>query len=315
MRVLVTGAGGFIGTPVVKELLSAGYEVAGLLVPGHPLRGLTEVADRTTVLYGDLSDELAAQNAVDVWRPEACVHLAWYTQPPTYLHSPENITSLTNSLRLLRELIRAGCQQIVAAGTCAEYDTDLGYLREDSRTRPDTLYAATKLSFSLVAQQMAAAAGVKFAWARLFHVYGPGEDRRRLVPSAVNALLGGQSFPATQGEQVRDYIHVEDVAAAIRLLVQQEASGAFNVSLGVPVTVRQVIETIAEIIGPAELAQFGALPYRAWEPRFICGDSQRIRGLGWKPRYGLKEGLSQTVDWWRKRLAETRDKRQGAVCD
>ena len=199
---------------------------------------------------------------------------------------------------LLQELIQIGCQQVVMVGTCAEYDTDRGFLREDGQTRPTTIYAATKLALSLVGQQMAAATGVNFAWARLFYLYGPYEDERRVVPALIRALLNGDTFPSTAGEQVRDYLHVEDVASALWTLAEKRTAGVFNISSGVPVTMRQLMTTVGNVLGCTELIRFGALPYRDWEPMFICGDNRRLRAQGWQPRYTLLDGLRQTINWW-----------------
>ena len=127
--------------------------------------------------------------AIREFRPEACIHLAWYVEPGKYLDSPQNIAYLASSMQLLQLLIDTGCQQVVMTGTCAEYDTDTGYLKETSPTRPSTLYAAAKLSLSLLGQQLAQDAGVRFAWARIFYLYGDNEDPRRMVPALINALM------------------------------------------------------------------------------------------------------------------------------
>jgi nucleoside-diphosphate-sugar epimerase len=298
MRVLLTGAGGFIGSQAARALLASGCEVAALLRPTTSPARLQDVLGRLSVVRADLADLPALRQALLDWRPDACLHLAWYAEPGKYLHSPQNIPALTTSLALLEELARAGCRQVVMAGTCAEYDTDRGLLREDGPTRPATVYAASKLALNLVGQQLAAAAGVRFAWARLFYLYGPSEDDKRVVPAVIRALSRGEPFPATQGEQVRDYLHVEDVAAGLVTLVTQGAAGVFNVASGVPVTVRQLMETVGDLLGRPDLLRFGAVPYRDWEPRFICGDNQRLRGLGWAPQYTLREGLAETVAWW-----------------
>lgn len=305
-RVLVTGASGFVGSHVARALLQSGCEVAALVRPTSSLRRLEDVAEDLILIRCELADAAAVRAALADWRPEACIHLAWYAEPGKYLTSPENIPALTASLGLLDELIRAGCGYVVMAGTCAEYDTDRGFLREDGPTKPATLYAATKLSLNLIAQQVASAAGIGFAWARLFYLYGPHEDERRLVPALIRALSQGTLFPATAGEQVRDYLHVEDVAAALRALAERRVGGTVNVASGVPVTMRQVMETIGDIVGGADLIRFGALPYRDWEPRFICGDNRRLRDeAGWAPRYPtLRAGLAQTVGWWKAQPAQ-----------
>ena len=300
MKVFVTGASGFIGAHVTRALLAGGHSVTALVIPGDSLWRLKEAVGKLSVVTGLIADRDALRRALNEFRPEACIHLAWFAEPRKYLSSPENIPSLTDSLSLLNELIQAGCRQVLMAGTCAEYDTGMGFLREDTPARPTTLYAAAKLSACLIGQQLAAAAQINFAWGRIFYPYGPQEDPRRLVPAAICALQQGLSFPATLGEQVRDYIYIEDVAAAFRVMLEKKASGVFNVSSGAPVTIRQLLETIAVLMGRADLTQFGALAYRDWEPPFICGDNNRLKQLGWRPEYTLSQGLSQTIKWWKQ---------------
>jgi len=298
MNVFVTGASGFIGAHVTRALLDRGHSVLALVVPGDSLWRLEGVADQVAVINGHLAEVSLLRPALKERQPEACIHLAWYAEPGKYLHSSENISSLENSIMLLNELIEIGCRQVVMAGTCAEYDTDYGYLREDTPTRPGTMYAAAKLSCCLLSQQIAAQANIGFAWGRIFYPYGPQEDERRVVPAAIRSLEKGSPFPATLGEQVRDYIHVEDAASAFCTLVETRSNGVFNISSGVPTSVRQLLGTIGELMGRPELIQFGAQPYRDWEPPFICGDNRRIRELGWRPRFDLLSGLVQTCQWW-----------------
>lgn len=294
MKVLVTGAAGFIGSHVVRALLQDGHETVALVRRESPLWRLEEVRSSIQIV-----------ESAGAVKPDACIHLAWYAVPGKYLDAgPENVESLAASLRLLDELAAAGCRHVVMAGTCAEYDTDPPVLREDGPTRPATVYAACKLACGLIGAIRASALGVGFSWARLFYLYGPYEDGRRLVPALINALLDGREFPATAGSQVRDYLHVEDVARGLCALAAAGAAGTFNVCSGEPATMAALIGEAARIVGRPGLVRFGALAPRGWEPPTILGDSSRLRAAtGWAPRHSLTEGLTATVDWWRRRRA------------
>ncbi len=295
MKVFVTGASGFIGAHVTRTLLSRNHSVVVLAMPNDPMARLQGLRDNINTIHGTLEDTSLLEKSIESFQPDACIHLAWYTEPGKYLHNEKNIQSLTSSLSLFETLFKSGCRQIVAAGTCFEYDTDFGYLHENTPARPASLYAAAKLSCSLLGSQLAAQAGVHFAWGRIFYPYGPQEDQRRLVPAAISALKQGVSFPASFGDQIRDYIHVADVASAFCTLIEKQAAGIFNISSGVPVTIRHLLEMIGQLINRNDLIQLGALPYRNWEPPFICGDNTRLRTLGWNPCYSLKEGLLETI--------------------
>jgi nucleoside-diphosphate-sugar epimerase len=300
MRVFVTGASGFVGAHLVPILLNAGCKVAILAVRDDTIWRLKEVINRITVIHGELGaiNEFAAD--LNRFRPDICIHLAWYVEPGKYLDSPLNINWIMNSVELLTLLIEIGCRQVVMTGTCAEYDTEFGYLKETSPTKPATLYAAAKLSLCMLGEQIVKGTETRLAWARLFYLYGAKEDDRRLVPALIRALLRNESFAVSSGEQTRDYLHVEDVASALWFIAEQNLEGTFNISSGVPITMRALMEMIGDILEKRELIQFDALPKRNWEPPFICGDNRKLRQLGWHAKYSLADGLRETISWWKK---------------
>lgn len=299
-RLFLTGASGFIGSHVTRAALAAGSQVAALVMPGDPLTRLQDVVGQMTLIEGEMKDLPGLRPVLAKWSPEACIHLAWYVEPGNYQDSPGNLSCLAESLTLLQELPQIHCNRVVVAGTVCEYDTDAGFLREDSPTRPTTLYAASKLALNLLGQQLAAKAGFTLAWGRAFYLYGPSEDERRAVPGLIRSLLGRKPFPATLGEQIRDYLHVEDVASAFCTLADKGAEGTYNICSGNPVTMRALMETVEEIVGHPGLIHFGERPANTWDPPFVCGDNHKLRDLGWKPRYTLRSGLTQTIDWWKK---------------
>jgi nucleoside-diphosphate-sugar epimerase len=168
--------------------------------------------------------------------------------------------------------------------------------------RPHDLYGASKHALHLVLEQLVRQAGASLAWPRVFYTYGPYEDPRRLLPSVVRALARGDPAPMTGGEQIRDYMHVEDVAAAVWAVARSQHVGAINIASGTPTTVRVLAETAAQLLDRREGLCVGALPYRPGEPMVIQASAQRLREeIGWRPRYDLARGLAETVRWWRGR--------------
>lgn len=299
MKVLVTGASGFIGSHVVRELVTNGHEVFAIVREGDLLMRLLDIKDEITVLYGEIDNVLVLLNEAKVAMPEVCVHLAWYTEPGQYLNSNRNLSSLQTSVNLLNKLFENGCEHFVGAGTCAEYESTDEILLETAKLRPDTLYAATKVSFSLIGEQIAKKYNKKFSWGRIFYLYGPYEDSRRLIPSAIISLINGREFLASSGAQLRDFLHVRDVARAFVTILQQKATGFFNICSATPISVKEILEMIEKIFGLNNMIRLDALPNRAWEPMYICGSNGRLRSIGWSPLYNNRSGLEDVVDWWK----------------
>jgi nucleoside-diphosphate-sugar epimerase len=307
LRVLLTGAAGFVGSHVARELTAAGAEVVGVVRPGSATWRLEGLADSFSVWRIDLADTDSLRQRLATWRPDVCMHLAWYAVPGKYLNAFENVESLRISLALLEELSRAECGHLVAVGTCAEYEMrQRDALRENSPIQPDTLYAACKASNYFIGRERLAQLGIGFAWARIFYLYGPYEDEQRMIPSLIRTLLAGAEYAATSGNQVRDYLHVSDVAGGLAALAGSRATGTFNVCSGEPVQVGHLMTTLGDMIGRRDLIRLGSLPDRDWEPAYVCGDSSLLRKTtAWLPRYGLEVGLKHTLEWWKSRMSTT----------
>jgi len=190
----------------------------------------------------------------------------------------------------------------VIAGTCAEYDWSNAGVCDEASTpiAPDTLYGTCKDALRRVAERFAETAGLSAAWARIFFPYGPGETPRRLVPSVVRSLLGGQPARCTAGTQVRDFLHVGDVGSAVVALLRRAVGGAVNIGSGTPIAIADVVRQIAELVGRPELVQLGALPTPPSEPPVLVAGTRRLFGeVGWRPSVPLAQGLAETVNWWR----------------
>lgn len=295
-RVLVTGATGFVGTQVLPLLRARGFEVhaAGRTAPAEP-----EVRFHA----GDLLEADERRAVLAAIRPSHLLHLAWYAEPGLYWTSPRNLDWVAASLDLAQGFVASGGVRLVAVGTCAEYAWGGARFHETATPcRPATLYGAAKDGLRRVLEAYAGSAGLSFAWGRLFHLYGPGERPGRLVGDAARALLAGAPFPTTTGRQRRDVLHVADAAGALAALLDSRVTGPVNVGSGCAVPVRDLVEGIAARAGGAGLVQYGARALPPAEPMVIEADTGRLREeLGFRPRYGLADGLDHTVAWWRDR--------------
>lgn len=166
-----------------------------------------------------------------------------------------------------------------------------------------SLYGESKLATYRQLAALAESRGLTFAWGRIFLPYGPYQARARLIPSVIIALLQQRPIPCPAGDQMRDFIHVQDVADAFVALLDSELTGARNIGSGLPVSARDLVTLIARLMVGERSLHFDASPQRGGEPASIVADTRRLRSeLGWRPRLTLEDGLARTIAWWRSNL-------------
>lgn len=296
MRILVTGARGFIGRRLVGQLVERGHTVVGLSRGGDP-SGQSPAIESST---GDLLAAGEAQRIVDAASADALVHLAWITEPGLFWHSPENERWLDASRRLIEAFAAAGGRRVVVAGTCAEYAwSDEPLSETTSPLEPATPYGQAKAQ---VFREMPSLVGpdATWGWGRIFFPYGPGEQGKKFVPFIVDGLRRGERIPLTSGEQSRDFLYVDDVARAfVRLVESPTFEGAVNVASGSATPLREVGEALGRLAGREDLLGWGDLPPREGDPRIVVADVTRAReALGFEPTVALDGGLRLT---WEER--------------
>ena len=296
--VLITGAAGFIGRHCVFAALDAGFEVHAIVPQGR----LGNAQSRACWHEADLLDPAAVRKMLERVRPSHLLHLAWIAKPGVYWTSGANLDWLSASIVLFRAFFEFGGERALGVGTCAEYAWTMEDLSEDvTPLRPVTIYGRCKLAASLALEAAAASAGRSAAWARLFFPYGPGESADRLIPSVIQGLLKGERVECTHGRQVRDFIFVKDVAAALLAILSSGASGAFNVGTGRGLALREVVSTICSRLGGADLIEFGARATTPGDPARVVADTTRLRReLGWRPTHDIEAGIDRAIAAWRE---------------
>lgn len=306
MRVLITGAGGFIGSQLVRLMVQEGVDVYTLLRPeSNPWR-LLDLLPNLHVIEGDLlHPEQGWLESLGMIQPDTCFHFAWYGEPGVFLTSPLNLQYLSASLALAEGLVKVGCHKLVIAGSFSEYDQDLGYLSENSALKPNTPYGAAKVALYQALSLWAPSTGVEIFWPRIFSVYGPAEHEKRFVPAVILAALRNEATRLSPGEQLRDYSHVADAAAAVWLATQRGMKGPVNIGSGKPVAIGELAMKIGDLLKRPDLIRLGDLPYRQGDPMFVCANTRLLQSTtGWSPQFDLQTGLSETIEWWRKHTSK-----------
>ncbi|HEY0748604.1 MAG TPA: NAD(P)-dependent oxidoreductase [Steroidobacteraceae bacterium] len=305
-RVLVTGAGGFIGRWSIEPLLELNYEVHAVLAAPRSMEHLRGA----TVHVADLLSEPDIDALLSRAAPTHLLHFAWIATPGVYWQSAENYLWAAAGEYLLHRFHAHGGTRAVMAGSCVEYDWSKVSVCEERKSpladggvAPLSPYAAGKLALQRAAAAFSSREQLSAAWGRIFFQYGPYEHPERLVASVIRHLLTDQPALCSHGRQVRSFLHVADVGAAFVRLLDSEVQGPVNIGSDERTSLAAMIQGIARLIGRPELVRLDARSAPAGEPPILIPDVHRLRDeLHWQPRFTLDEGLADAIAWWRNRL-------------
>ncbi len=308
-RVLVSGAGGFIGRWSIPALLRRGFEAHAVTSAGS--RAAPAQLAGATVHAADLLDWASIDGLIATVRPTHLLHFAWIATPGVYWHSAANYRWLEASEYLLRAFLAQGGERAVMAGSCAEYAWNgSGVCIEGASPLADQVpgelapYVACKLAMQRALESATRRCGRTSAWGRIFFQFGPAEYPQRLVPSVIRQLLSNQPALCTHGRQIRSFLHAEDVGSAFAALLDSSLQEPVNIGSERRISVAGLTGLIAAQIGRPDLIRLGAKPAPPGEPDLLVPDIGRLHGeLHWSPRLTLADGLADVIAWWRRELS------------
>lgn len=293
MRVLVTGANGFIGLALVRSLIDRGHSVIGLS-RNPPIEPSESRQPTLTWVKGGLDVDTISE--IEGLEPDACIHAAWIATPGQYLDSPENELLVSQSSQFLVKLQNIGVRKMVALGTCIEYDLSaIGNLSEGlTSLHPESLYARSKNRLHNLLQKELDVS-TSFCWARVFFPYGRGEDSRRLPSWLIQRFANGDVAELKTPKNRNDYIHITDVARALTLTLEKKISGSVNIGTGNGITVHELALEIANQMGCPELVETPETD-NLNEAVEIVASADRLRSLGWSPTVSLETGIGDLIE-------------------
>ena len=301
---LVTGAGGFIGSHLVKRLLDEGAQVHILLKGNESTWRIKDHLDRLVVWEADITDLTSLQSIIPRVNPQIIFHLAALVDVSQTWNmvGPMMNTNLLGTINLLTALQQSCFETFIHTSSSEVYGDTPAPCREDQRESPISPYSFSKLSSTHFCQMAAKTFDLPITTVRLFPTYGPFQESAMFIPSAITSLLAKKTFQMSPGEQKREFNFVDDIVEAyLKVAVCSEAHGeVINVGNGIPYTLKQVISIIKELIGGNLNIAVGALPYRKGEGAVCFCDNHKLRRLtGWSPQVSLEEGLRLTVEWYK----------------
>lgn len=297
MRLLITGAKGFIGANAVRHALAKGYEVHGLTLSGG--RGNLRGAGEDAALYEcDVRNAAQVREIVERVRPEVIWHLAAYGAYE-WEDDPARIAevNMLGTVNLLAAAHRVGFESMIVAGTSSEYGVKDHPAREDEAIVPNSMYAATKAGATLFAVAYARQFSLPVTALRMYSVYGPFEDSRRFIPTVCAHMNGLPAPEFSDPDNARDFVHIDDVLDAFercRLYAKSVAGRIYNVGTGIQHTLREVVD----LAGLREV-KWNAHQSRHWDAKiWVAKTGGLYAATGWVPTVKFANGLRRTAKWW-----------------
>jgi UDP-glucose 4-epimerase len=329
--VLVAGGAGYIGSFAVKALVAAGHDVVVFdnLAQGHReaidrlIAATPQGEERLSLVVGDIRDRAAVRDVLVSRRVDAVMHFAAWLLVGESVSRPVEYyeNNVGGTLGVLGAMADAGVKHFIFSSTAATFgEPQTAPIDEDHPQRPINTYGETKLAIERALPHFARAYGLRSVILRYFNAAGADPDgvlgehhdpEVHLIPRAIDAVLGGEplaifgdDYPTPDGTCLRDYVHVVDLADAhLRALAHLTAGGdsrAYNLGIGRPFSVKEVLSTVERVTGRA--VPHSVRERRPGDPAVLYASSDRLRrDLGWAPRFADLDVIVDTAWQWRRR--------------
>lgn len=304
MKILVTGGAGFIGSHITKLLLDMGHQV---IVYDNLSKGYLKLVDqRAEFIEGNISDTdmlTQALNGVD-----SVIHMAGYIEIPLSVKEPINFAenNVMGSIHLLEAMVQAGVTKLIFSSTAAVYgDPSKLPLTEQEPLSATNPYAASKIAVEAFLSSYHTLHKMDVTILRYFNPYGPNELHKpetHAIPNFIESALNDKELPLYWGgEQVRDFIYVEDLSLAHTAVLDLEGFNIFNVGTEEGVEIKKVVDTISKILGKElQVKDLGERPGDV--PANYASSKLLEKTTGWRAKYTLEEGLEKTIEWVKNNL-------------
>ncbi len=308
MRAFVTGGMGFLGAHLVSGLLRRGHHVH--VFDQGPASTDSSGPEGSVMLRGDLLDANSICSAVSEAKPDVVFHLAAVVNLDRSLDIADAClrVNVLGTLNLLRALEDQELESFVLPSSVEVYGNGSIPFREDQAAAPPSPYAVSKLAAEQLALSLYRSKGFPAVVVRIATAYGPSQPNHRLIPSLIGAFSRGERPALSNPDLSRDFLYVDDVVEGLVLAAGCQAGSGEIINLGdeQTYTIKQVAETVRNLMAVDLTPRYGAMPARANEARVWASSNEKaLKLLGWKPRTVLREGLQKTISWYCPQLNTT----------
>lgn len=307
-RAIITGPTGAIGMALIEQLTQNGTDVVAVIRPDSTRADRIQESEHVHVVRCALKDMTNLPQLVE-GSADVFYHFAW---DGTFGDSRNDMYLQNNNVRYALDAVNAakklGCSVFIGAGSQAEYGRFEGKLDSHVPAFPENGYGIAKLCAGQMTRVECEKKGIRHIWTRILSIYGAYDGEKTMVSSTAIKLLNGEKPSCTKGEQLWDYMYSKDAARAFELLADKGKDGkVYCLGSGNARPLRGYIEDIRRAVGCDVEIGFGEVPYGEKQVMHLCADiSELTADTGFVPKYTFKEGIAQTVDWWRRQLVDER---------
>lgn len=299
MKILVTGASGYIGPHLCRRLCSSCADVHAVSRSARSIGG-----EGFHLWFGDLTEISTVRGIFSAVQPDLIYHLSGHAAGGRELQLvlPTLHSNLITTVNVLTVAAEAGCGRIILAGSLEEPDP------QNPESVPSSPYAASKWASSAYARMFYRLYNTPVVNLRIFMTYGPGrQDNQKLVPYVISSLLKGESPKLGSGRRNIDWVYIDDVVdALIAAAYAPNVEGrTIDVGSGAVLSIHAVVQRLVHILNSQVTPQFSTVPDRPLEQVRTANIENTYRVLGWKPKTSIEEGLKNTVEWYREQLKKS----------
>ncbi len=300
--ILITGSKGFIGANLLRRLINLKYKKINIILRNKKdIWRIKDLLPKCEVTYLDLNNKKKLKEVISKIKPKTIFHLATYG---AYSHQSEFIKIKKNifdvTVNLLNECLKYNFETFINTGSNSEYGFKDKKMKETDLLEPNSFYSLFKSASTNYCELISSTHNKRIISIRPFHVYGPYEEKSRLIPTVINNIINNKKSNMVDPNISRDLIYIDDmIDLYLKITLNTKIkNGIFNAASGKQYKIIEIYTLINEILGKNINAHWNKMKNRKWDQKIWVADiSKAKKTLSWKPKNSLKEGLKKTVSW------------------
>ncbi|SDK54174.1 NAD-dependent epimerase/dehydratase family protein [Natronincola ferrireducens] len=303
-KVLITGANGFIGSHLVRRMISENAEVHIIVREGSDVWRIEDLIKDIIIYRADTRDSKKINICINKVKPDYVFNMAAYgvdSRQKDYFIAAN--TNIIGTMNILNSLISVGCKKFLNIGTCMEYGDKKEVIKEDCHLEPFNIYGSTKAAATMLSHQIAGENDIDIVTLRAFGVFGENEGSHKFFPHIILSILNNADVNLTGCEQYRDYCYIENIIDGFVLAAENDAikNEIFNIGTGRIHPLKYYVDKVCAKMKAIKKPNYGVIPYRTgevWKPHPDISKIEKL--LKWTPKIAFEEGLDRTIQWYER---------------